>query len=311
MLKRIEASQVRAGMFVEAVEGSWQDNFMQRRRFFLRGEEEARMLRGAAAEFVVINTAKGADVGGAAPVKSGVSTKRREAAADAKAARESIEQSTQFLSQLFDQVQAGEAVSADDVAPVVTEISKSVDRNPAVFISVTRLKSKDSTTFLHSISVSALMIHFARYLQLDEVVVKQLGIAGLLHDVGKLDIPAAILAKEGPLTEVEMRLIRAHPLTGHAILARQEKVPEIVLDVCLNHHERIDGKGYPNRLSGKQISLYARLAAICDVYDAITSVRPYKKAWPPSEALKWMLQNEGQFDRRLLKKFVLCLAVSS
>jgi putative nucleotidyltransferase with HDIG domain len=311
MLKRIEVSQLRAGMFVEAVEGSWQDNVLQRRRFFLRGEEEARMLRSANAAFVVINTAKGADIGGLAPTRSDLAAKKRTVAADATAARQSIEQSTQFLSQVFDQVRAGDAVSAEDVAPVVTEISKSVDRNPAVFISVTRLKSKDSTTFLHSISVSALMIHFARYLQLDETIVKQLGIAGLLHDVGKLDIPDSILTKEGPLTQEEMKLIRNHPQTGHAILSRQEKVSDIVLDVCLNHHERIDGKGYPSRLSGKSISLYARLAAICDVYDAVTSVRPYKKAWPPAEALKWMLQNEGQFDRRLLKKFVLCLAVSS
>lgn len=315
MLKRIEVSQVRAGMFIEAVEGVWQDSFLRRRRFFLRGETEARKLKSSGVEFLVINATKGVDVSGGAATetdgKSAEAALRERAIADSNAARQTIQQSTQSLTRVFDEVKAGSAVSLDEVAPVISDISESIDRNPAVFISITRLKSKDEATFQHSISVSALMIHFGRYLRLDETTVKLLGIAGLLHDVGKLEIPPEILMKKGRLDDSEVKAIRDHPTIGYAILSRQEGMPEIVLDVCRNHHERMDGKGYPGMLAGKNISLHARIAAICDVYDAVTSVRPYKRPWTAAEALRWMFQSEGHFDLKLLRKFVLCLAVSA
>lgn len=303
MLKRIEASQLRAGMFVEAIEGVWQDPLLSKRRFMLRREADAQKLRKCGIEGVVINTTKGLDIDG---LPGG------DVVIDIKAAREIIQKSMQVLEGVFDRVQSGDAITFAEVAPVVSSVSKSMDENPNVFLSVTRLKSRDEVTFLHSLSVSALMILFSRHLGLDEPVVQMLGTAGLLHDVGKLEIPLEVLNKEGRLTDDEISMIRAHPVRGHEILSRQEDMPDIVLDVCLNHHERIDGKGYPRKLSGAEVSLHARVAAICDVYDAITSVRPYRAApWSSREALKWMLGNEGHFDRRLLKKFALCLSIAS
>lgn len=301
MLKRIEARQARTGMFVEMIEGIWHDPFLSRRRFLLRRESDTLKLNECADTGVVINTTKGLDVSDAS----------RNIAVDVKAARETIQKSVQVLENVFGRLQEGDAISVEQVEPVISSVSKSMDDHPAVFISVTRLKSKDEVTFLHSISVSALMILFSRHLGLKEELVQALGTAGLLHDVGKLEIPLEVLNKEGRLNDDEIQLIRDHPEKGHAILSRQEGMSEIVLDVCLNHHERIDGKGYPRRLSHSQISLHARLAAICDVYDAITSVRPYKAPWSAKEALTWMLANEGHFDRRLVKKFALCLSVAS
>lgn len=302
MLKRIEASQLRAGMFVEAIEGAWQDPLLSKRRFMLRREADALKLRKCGIEGVVINTTKGLDIGG---LPGG------DIVIDIKAARETIQKSMQVLEGVFDRLQNGDAITVDQVEPVISSVSKSIDQNPSVFLSVTRLKSRDEVTFLHSISVSALMILFSRHLAFDEATVQMLGTAGLLHDVGKLEIPLEVLNKEGRLSEDEIAMIRDHPAKGHAMLSRQEGMSEIVLDVCLNHHERIDGKGYPHRLSGSQVSLHARVAAICDVYDALTSVRPYRAPWSAGKALKWMMGVEGHFDRRLLKKFALCLSISS
>lgn len=316
MLKRIEVTHVRAGMFIEAIEGAWQEAFLTRRRFLLKREADAQRLKASGVEAVVINTARGLDADGSRPravVASvlsenpiAISSSRTEA--DVRAARRTIQQSTQMLERIFDQFLGGGAIDLDDATPVISQISQSIGRNPSVFISVTRLKSKDEVTFLHSISVSALMIHFSRYLGLDEPTIRLMGIAGLLHDVGKLEVPPEILTKEGRLTDAEMNLIRLHPAAGHAMLSRHGNAPELVLDVCLNHHERMDGKGYPGMLSGEQISSYARIAAICDVYDAVTSIRPYKMPWSAAVAIKWMLQSEGQFDRGLLKDFAVCLA---
>ncbi|EJT04300.1 HD-GYP domain-containing protein [Rhizobium sp. CCGE 510] len=302
MLKRIEARQVRTGMFVEAIEGVWQDPLLSKRRFLLRREMDAVTLRKSGIPGVVINTSRGLDIDGLPGGNLEI---------DTKAAHETIQKSVQVLENVFGRLQHGDGISVDQVAPVISSVSKSIDQNPTVFLSVTRLKSRDEVTFLHSISVSALMILFSRHLGLDETTVQMLGTAGLLHDVGKLEIPLEVLNKEGRLDEDEIKMIRDHPEKGHAILSRQEGMSEIVLDVCLNHHERIDGKGYPRKLSETQVSFHARLAAICDVYDAVTSVRPYRAPWSASQALKWMLGNEGHFDRRLLKKFALCLSVAA
>jgi len=311
MLKRIETHQVRAGMFIEAIEGAWHDQAWQKHRFLLRGDDTVQKLKASNAGAVVINTAKGFDVNGSAGDRAvSVESGGDRVKVDAAAALQTVQQSATLLGNVFENASVGGAVSIDEAAGIVSEISKSIDHNPSVFVSVTRLKSKDETTFVHSISVSALLIHFGHYLGLDEPTVQLLGMGGLLHDIGKLEVPSEILNKKGSLEPHEMKLMQRHADLGHQILSRQAGMPAVALDICRHHHERIDGKGYPARLSGAGFSVYARMAAICDVYDAITSVRPYKKPWSAGEALAWMLKREGQFDRRLLKKFALCLSIT-
>ena len=308
MLKRIDLSQVRAGMFIEDMEGSWGDNPLQKRRFLLDGVD-ADVLRSSGLTVVLINTAKGTDVADSVASESRsepVERHRRQV----EAAMETLRKSSGMLKDMFASVGTGGPVSLDATGEIAFEISKSVDDNPAVFISVTRLKSKDETTFLHSVAVSALMIHFGHYLRLEKTTVQMLGVAGLLHDIGKLEVPHAILNKQGTLDEAEMGVMRGHPMMGYNILSRQDDMPDMVLDICRHHHERIDGRGYPDRISGRQFTKLARLAAICDVYDAVTSSRPYKKPWSSSEALRWMSRRDGHFDSQLLKKFMLCLAVT-
>ena len=311
MLKRIDRQQIRAGMFVEDMEGAWDSNPLQKRRLLLNGAA-AQQLRASGVSGVVINTAKGIDafstvVADSCAANAGLAARLK---LDASAAVQTVQQSSALLGDMFVSAAAGGAISFDGTAHITAEISKSIDHNPSMFISVTRLKSKDEATFVHSVAVGALMIHFGRYLRLDEATVQLLGVAGLLHDVGKIEVPAAILNKQGTLDEAEMRVMRDHPVLGHTILLRQEGMPEMVLDICRHHHERVDGKGYPEKLSGGRLSLPARLAAICDVYDAVTSVRPYKKPWTASEALSWMLRRDDQFDHKLLKKFILCLTAT-
>jgi putative nucleotidyltransferase with HDIG domain len=312
MLKRIDTRQVRAGMFVEVIEGAWDSNPLQKRRFLLDSDTAVR-LRNSNVSGIVINTAKGTDVSSAQGGEHRVAelTANDRLKLDAAAAFQTVQNSSALLGDMFLAAGNGGPVSFDETAVIANEISRSIDHNPVVFISVTRLKSKDETTFVHSVAVSALMIHFARYLGMDEPTVQLLGVAGLLHDVGKIEIPGDILNKEGALDEIEMQKMRDHPMLGHTILSRQPDMPETVLDICLHHHERMDGKGYPQKLSAPDLSLFVRLSSICDVYDAITSARPYKKPWSANEALSWMLKREGQFDKQLLRKFALCLSVAA
>jgi len=114
--------------------------------------------------------------------------------------------------------------------------------------------------------------------------------AGLLHDLGKAAIPMAVLNKPGKLTDAEFTVVRSHPVEGYHMLKEGGGVEAAVLDACLHHHEKIDGTGYPDKLKGDKISLIARMAAICDVYDAVTSDRPYKRGWDPSESIRRMAE---------------------
>jgi HD-GYP domain-containing protein (c-di-GMP phosphodiesterase class II) len=313
MLKRIEKSQVRPGMFIEDLEGSWSDNPFESRRFLLETDEQLVRLRGSKIDGIIINTAMGADIGGivATPKPASRTASARKPLAAMKERRERasqiIAESEAVVEGLFRNARANGAISTADAAPVVAEISDAMRRDPMIFVSVSRLKSKDETTFLHSIAVGALMVQFGRYLRLEEAAVHMLGVSGLLHDIGKMNVPDDILSKEGKLTEDELRQMRNHPRLGHAILAASGDMPQVVLDVCLYHHERMDGEGYPEGLSGDDLSLPVRMAAICDVFEAITSARPYKKPWKQADAIAWMLDRTGHFDRPLLREFVASL----
>ncbi|MBZ5763764.1 HD-GYP domain-containing protein [Rhizobium sp. VS19-DR104.2] len=312
MLKRICKDQLRIGMFIEALEGSWLDTPFAGRRYTLECEEDAACLRNSNVCGVFINTSKGLDVlpavaGRSKPDGPGRAVKTSSASSGRKIrilTADKIKRTSVLLKSIFDDVSAGAGVTVEMVSPVIEEITQSLDINPSILINMTRMKTKDEVTFLHSLSVSALMIRLARHLKLDAPLVPILGMSGLLHDIGKIGMPIEILTRAGVLTDAEMALIRRHPALGHRMLSRGKGMPDVVLDVALHHHERLDGKGYPMGLLDGQISLYARMAAICDVYDALTSTRPYKRPWTPSEATSWMLDTKGAFDRPLLREFI-------
>ena len=162
---------------------------------------------------------------------------------------------------------------------------------------------------MHSVAVCALMLATARQLGLSEHFVRLAGVAGLLHDVGKLTIPDAILNKPQKLSDSEFEQVKLHPEAGGSILRQNGAVDALVLDVCLHHHEKADGSGYPHRLKGEQISLFAQMGAVCDVYDAVTSNRPYNRGWDPAEAIQRMSTWTGHFDQRVFQAFVKSVGI--
>lgn len=315
MLKRIKRHQVRVGMFITDIEDPLRDEATPVRSFLLKDETAAAKVRASNIISLVIDTRRGVDVGAGAvqrPAKDAASANlsRSFSQTEIKEALQTIEQTKPLLDTLFSGVRLGGMATFEPADRAVEQITKSMQGNPAALIGITRLKTKDEYTFLHSIAVSALMVHFARFLKFDEQMVRALGMSGLLHDIGKMVMPDALLTKKGALTDEEMAEIRTHPARGYELLSRQHDIPQIVLDVCLHHHERIDGKGYPYGLSDTQISTPVRIAAICDVYDAMTSARPYKRAWTPAETLAMMRKSEGHFDRHLLAEFDASLRMS-
>ncbi|HYZ47884.1 MAG TPA: HD-GYP domain-containing protein, partial [Sphingomonas sp.] len=217
--------------------------------------------------------------------------------------------SKRMMSSTFSDVRLGKAIKAERLEPLIAEITASIDQNPRAFISIAQLKNRHEYTYMHSIAVCALMINLARELRFNENAVREAGMAGLLHDIGKAVMPLEILDKPGALSDNEFGVMKTHPTRGHELLSKSSGVCYNALDVCLRHHERFDGNGYPEGLAGDRLSLFARMGALCDVYDAVTSERAYKRPWTPSEAVARMREWSGHFDPEMFEIFVKSVGV--
>lgn len=311
-------------MHVHALGGAWIHHPFWRSSFLLDDPEDLRLLRTSSVPEVWIDTSKGLDVHQgkvtahdapeqAEPPVLEVFTPHGTDATplglEVAHARALCAQARDAVMEMFSQARMGQTVNMLKNSSLVNEITESVVRNPDALISVARLKTADNYTYMHSVAVSALMVALAQQLGFDEAGVHQAAMAGLLHDIGKAHSDLEILNKPGPLTGLEFAHMKHHPVAGYELLKHSVE-DDLVLDACRHHHERLDGTGYPDRLQGDQISQLARMAAICDVYDAITSDRPYKKGWSPAVALQRMAQwRDTHLDARIFGAFVKTLGV--
>ncbi|MDL5033019.1 HD-GYP domain-containing protein [Pelomonas sp. APW6] len=338
MLKRIPTQQVRLGMFLQSMEGSWLSHPFWKTKFVLREQSEVDALRKSGVVAVWIDDEKGLDVEGAdtlsmpsmpdlppqepqpAPAPAPAADPSPAPVAPAPGARASLHdemgraaqivgRSRAAVINLFGEARLGKAIDAEQCLPLVEEVANSVSRNPSALISLARLKTKDDYTYMHSVAVCALMVSLARQLGFGEAQMREAGLAGLLHDVGKMAMPIDVLNKPGQLTDDEFAVMRSHPVRGYEMLMEGEAVPAAALDVCLHHHEKMDGSGYPKKLKGEEISLLSRMGAVCDVYDAITSTRPYKNAWDPAGSIQRMAQWTGHFDPAVFQAFVKSVGI--
>ncbi|MDF3937155.1 HD-GYP domain-containing protein [Pseudomonas citronellolis] len=318
---RLPVEAVTLGMYVHELCGSWMDHPFWRKRFLLEDPEDLRRLRESGVREVLIDPARGLSPKPALapetppPVTTAeppapLVEPRRALEDELRAAQRLCARSKRVVLEMFQDARMGQMVDADQARELVEEISASVQRHPNALISLARLKHADEYTYMHSVAVCALMIALARQLGLDEPLVREAGLAGLLHDIGKMQVPMELLNKPGRLDEQEFARVREHPRRGLDILMLGRQVGALVLDVCLHHHEKLDGTGYPHRLAGEQISLFARMGAVCDIYDAITSDRPYKAGWDPAESIRRMGQWCGShLDEAVFRALVKCLGI--
>jgi HD-GYP domain-containing protein (c-di-GMP phosphodiesterase class II) len=329
MRKKVKVVDLQLGMFVDELCGSWMDHPFWKTAFKLANQKDLQTLRESNVMEVWIDTSKGLDIQTKAKVVTENEEKlKTDALLQQAASKESVAEARISLNQeinrarqihakartavmsMFKEARMGHAIEVAEVTTLVDDINQSVARNPGALISLARLKTKDDYTYLHSVAVCALMIGLGRTLGLTGDTLKSAGMAGLLHDVGKMMIPNAVLNKPGKLTDDEFTPIKSHPLRGWEILKESYGVDAIALDVCLHHHERVDGKGYPNKISGDDLTLFARMGAVCDVYDAITSDRCYKNAWAPGEAIRKMAEwKDGHFDEIIFQSFVKTVGI--
>ena len=328
MLKKISVSQLTVGMHLKEFCGSWMEHPFWRNAFVITDPKDIERVLASSIKEVWIDTDKGLDV---APGEAAVSEAETEAQVEEELQRAAADtretapvpaaveferaaricaQSKRAVTSMFNEARLGKAVDTAGAKRLVEEISDSVSRNPGALISLARLKTADDYTYMHSVAVCALMVVLARQLGLDAEQTRASGIAGLLHDLGKALMPMEILNKPGKLTDEEFAIIKKHPEEGHRLLCEGSGADEVALDVVLHHHEKTDGSGYPKGLKDKEISLFAKMGAVCDVYDAITSNRPYKNGWDPAESLRKMAEwSNGHFDPTVFQAFVKSLGI--
>ncbi len=328
MLKKIDVKQLSVGMYLKEFCGSWIDHPFWRNSFVITDPKDIERIRASKIQAVWIDCAKGLDV---APDATPLSEAETESQVDAELklaiqstrdkapasmheemarAAKICAQAKQAVTSMFEEARMGKAVDSGNARKLVEEISDSVTRNPGALISLARLKTADDYTYMHSVAVCALMISLGRQIGVDENTIPRLGIAGLLHDLGKAMMPQDVLNKPGKLTDEEFGIMKRHPSEGAKLLQSSESIDDIALDVALHHHEKTDGSGYPEGLKDNEISLYAKMGAVCDVYDAITSNRPYKAGWDPAESLRRMAEwANGHFDPTVFQAFVKSLGI--
>lgn len=329
MLKNIHVNDIRLGMFIQELCGSWMDHPFWMKSFELINPADLKLLQTCGLTEVWIDTDKGLDVESNVAITTVEErNKKTEQELQQVALGESspivhvpihqeIQQARVLLAQgktavtsMFNEIRMGNAIKSSEAEPLVDDISDSIARNPEAFINLARMKDADNYTYLHSVAVCGLMIALGKQLGLVGRDLKDAGMAGLLHDVGKALIPGSILNKPGKLTDEEFEIIKGHPRKGWEVINNSGGANAVTLDVVLHHHERVDGKGYPEGISGEKLTIFARMGAVCDVYDALTSNRCYKNGWEPAETLRKMTEwKNGHFDENIFHAFVKTIGI--
>jgi len=325
MIKKIPVERLRPGMFLHSLNAGWMSHPFIRNRFLVADEEIIQRIVDAGIHDLYIDTSRGLD-DAEAPTEAEVNVQLMEemqaavqndapyrcttVAEELANARRLRARATSVIRLVLRDAKMGKPMDIDVVDQLVSEIIESIMRNDSALLLLLRLRAQTDYNLVHAVGVCALMVTFCHSQNCDRATLHQAGVGGLLHDIGMINVPSSIVNKPGRYTEDEFEVMRAHTLHGKSLLNNVPGISPEVLDVVMHHHERMDGSGYPNAIEGEEISHLARMAAICDVYDAITTDRSYHTALPPTAALKKMWEwSKFHFDPTLMRIFMTTVGI--
>lgn len=326
MIKQIRTDQLKPGMYIHDLNCGWMDHPFLTSAFRVRDQATVDKIFNLGIRELYIDTVKGADVRDAPTqreVNADLERRLQEIARkqpekpiatelkdEAARARRLHGEANKIVRSMMDDIRLGQQIEIDRVEPLVENMVDSIFRNPDALLPLARLKNHDDYTFEHSVSVCALLVAFGRGMKLSRDVIKEIALGGLLHDVGKARVADAILNKPAKLSDDEFAHMKSHVAQGVSLLRQTPGVSVAAMQVTSEHHERFDGTGYPGKLAGEGISLYGQMAAIVDVYDAISSDRVYHKGMSPTQALKKLLEwSSHHFDPQLVQTFIRAIGI--
>jgi len=326
MIKRIPIAALKVGMYIADLNNDWIPHNTQRKKGVIKREETIEKIRRMGVQYVYIDVEKGLDSQDSETAQE-VDQRNEQALQNAGEQRPGIQhkvalteeiviaqrihsQAQGLVGSFMNNVKMGAAIDIAPIHQLADELQNSVLRNANALSCLGRIREKDNYLLEHSVNLSVLMSLFGNYRNLPADVLHQTVVGALLHDLGKILTPDDILHKPGRLTAEEFEVMKLHARHSRDILASTEGIGEIAVITAAQHHEKMDGSGYPEGLEGDEITEYGRMVAITDVYDAITSDRVYHKGMTPSQGLKKLLEWSGDhLDPNLVKQFIRCIGL--
>jgi putative nucleotidyltransferase with HDIG domain len=325
MGKRISIDQLKIGMKIEKLDRSWLATPFLRHRFTITSAEQIEKLRASGVKQLDVDADDADQDSGSfvpAMLAEDETSQQLSPPLDPKsfaipfteelpAARQVYKAAKLIIQLAMEDVRMGRALNIEAVSEVVGDMADSILRNPDALISLTRLKQFDEYTFFHSVNTSALALSVGRHLGYARAQLLQLGTGMLLHDIGKTKIPVEILNKPARYAADEFEIMKQHVLRGVEILSNTTGLTDMFLKPALEHHERVDGTGYPHHRTKTDLSQLGLIASIVDIYDAVTSDRCYHKAKTPHDTLQLLYQlgTQGHVDGALVQQFVQVVGV--
>ena len=326
-VQKVMVKELKIGMYVSGLDRSWLGTPFPLQGFLIDSEAVKDTLKDLC-EFVYVDFAK-SDIAEPAPARPRAVARNRKTLeqlfpdktllnyTDARDfgdeyphAQAAITTLTQSVTGMFDAIRRGGSIDAVRVKSAVEPMIESITRNPDACIWLARMKQADTYTYQHSIGCSIWAVALGRQLGLPKADLRSLAIGGLLFDVGKLQVDSTLIESDRVLDDEEYALVQEHVNLGLSAVKASGVINQDVLDMIEMHHERHDGSGYPHSLAGDQIPISARIAAIVDCYDAITSHRNYAEALPPSIAIKMMYEwRDIDFQAELVEEFIQAVGI--
>jgi len=328
MLKKIETTKLEVGMYVKNITQKGLSLHEHEREGRITDQNTISALVKRGVKHVYIDTKQGPDSAHAIPIeiteknlegqiKEIAQSPKEDRATTSTSLEQELSKATKLHSEALDlvnhameQAKAGQSVDIDPFADMADNFMDSVVRNQNALACLSRIREKDNYLMEHSVNVAVLMSILGKHLELERVYLHQCVTGALLHDIGKILIPDSVLHKPGKLTDEEFATMKMHASYSEDILKKSDKFSNVSINVAAQHHERLDGQGYPRGLSGEAVSKEARMASVVDIYDAITADRVYHKGMTPSNALKRMLDWCGyHLDTFYVHSFIKAIGV--
>lgn len=346
MVKVIPVEQLRVGMFISDENTEWVPEGNRTKSGLIRRPEVIDKIRARGIEQITIDPSRGEDVLEATedsdidlswidPPEFGKPNKKEtqekpekvvaqqeqsgvaspsasrpvKLADEQEKAKQIHDEALKMVDTVMNRVRSGAQIDVTEVEDVAEQLVDSVYRNQNALACLSRIRDKDTYLMEHSLNVGVLLSILAKSMGFEKSLVRRLAVGGMLHDIGKVQVPDEVLHKPGKLEAEEWAEMKRHVDYGELYLGGLD-VSKDILTICAQHHERLDASGYPRGLGGDKINLYGRMAAVCDVYDAITADRVYHKGMAPSVAMKRLVEwSDDHLDRKLVYQFIRAMSI--
>lgn len=328
MPTQIRIDQLKVGMRIEKMDRSWLSTPFLRHRMTVTSSDQIAQLRACGVKVLEVTYEEApihaesaeltVDEAPVAPEAEPVQPESTEPlpepipfTEELPVARQVYLAAKSVIEEAMHDVRMGRAINMDAVNQVVADMAKSAVRNPDALTSLSRLKNFDEYTFYHSVNTSVLALSLGRSMGMNQATLHRLGVGSLLHDIGKTKIPLEILNKPGKFEPHEFEIMKQHAMRGVEVLSGTTGLTDEYVRPALEHHERVDGTGYPYGRSREELSQFGLISAVVDIYDAITSERCYHKAKPAHEALQflYMISQKGHLEHTLVQRFIQIVGV--